>query len=169
MASRRMFSQRIVGSGRFLSMPPSSQALYFHLGIYADDDGVVEAYRVLKLTDSKDDDFRVLVTKGYVKILNEDKVCVIMDWKEHNFIRADRKVDSIYKPLLLLAIPETKLVSPRARRDVKDNSRRIGGQQVDSPRSSEGSIGEDNIPQIPISIRDQINKSLGRPPLDNIQ
>jgi hypothetical protein len=96
MAQRRMFSQRVVGSGRFLKRPPSSQALYFHLGINADDDGIVEAYQVMRLTGSNEDDLKVLAAKNFIKVLNEDLVTYILDWNEHNLIRADRKVDSIY-------------------------------------------------------------------------
>jgi hypothetical protein len=72
-----------------------------------------------------------LLAKGYIKQLNEDQVVVITDWLEHNVIRADRKVDSIYKPLLLEKFPEAKLVEPKPRADVEDNSRRLGGQSTD--------------------------------------
>ena len=49
MAERRMFSKKIVQSARFLKMPMTSQCLYFHLGMQADDDGVVEAEAVRDL------------------------------------------------------------------------------------------------------------------------
>ncbi len=38
MAERRMFSRSVVESARFLKMPVSSQNLYFHLVMNADDD-----------------------------------------------------------------------------------------------------------------------------------
>lgn len=86
-------------------MPLTSQALYFHLGMTADDDGVVEAYPVIRMIGCNEDDLRVLVAKGLVKILNEDLVTYITDWHENNTIRADRKIDSIYKDLLLQILP----------------------------------------------------------------
>lgn len=49
MAARRMFAKSVVESARFLKMPVSSQNLYFHLGMNADDDGIVEAYAVMNL------------------------------------------------------------------------------------------------------------------------
>ena len=41
MADKRMFSKTIVDSDAFLDMPLSTQALYFHFGMRADDDGFV--------------------------------------------------------------------------------------------------------------------------------
>ena len=111
MATKRMFSQRIIDSARFIRMPLTTQALYFHLGMRADDDGVVEAYSVLRMTGCTEDDLRVLVAKGFVQVLNEDLVSYIVDWTENNHIRKDRKVDSIYKDLLLKINPTLELVT----------------------------------------------------------
>ena len=101
MAERRMFAKSIIGSARFLRMPPTSRLLYYDLGMYADDDGVVEAFSVMRQTGSTEDDLRVLVTKGFVTVLNEDLVSLIADWNTNNFIRSDRYHPSIYKDLVL--------------------------------------------------------------------
>lgn len=131
MAQRRMFSNRIANSAKFLQMPAESQLLYFHMVQRADDDGVVEAYPLLRLLNLAPDNYKLLIAKGYITPLNEDQVIVVVDWLEHNNIRADRKVDSIYKNLLLTKVPTLNLVEPRPRTDVEDNSRRIGGQSTD--------------------------------------
>lgn len=110
MGSRRMISKRVVWSARFLRMPISTQALYFHLATQADDDGVVEAYQIMNTLGCKEDDLKVLATRGFVKVLNEDLVTYITDWREHNWIRSDRKVDSIYKDLLLQVVPDANLL-----------------------------------------------------------
>lgn len=78
MAERRMFSRSVVESARFLKMPVSSQNLYFHLVMNADDDGIVEAYSVINLIRANEDDLRVLHARGFVRILNED--LVTMSW-----------------------------------------------------------------------------------------
>ena len=65
-----MFSKRIIGSARFLRMPGSTQALYFHLGMAADDDGIVEAYPIMQMVNASEDDLRLLAAKGFVKVLN---------------------------------------------------------------------------------------------------
>ena len=101
MAERRMFAKSIIGSARFLRMPPSSRLLYYDLGMYADDDGVVEAFSVMRQTSATEDDLRVLVSKGFVTVLNEDLVTLIEDWNVNNFIRNDRYHPSIYKDLVL--------------------------------------------------------------------
>ena len=63
MANRRMFSARVTESTRFLKMPASSQNLYFHLGMHADDDGVVEAYPVMCLLGATEDDLKIIIAK----------------------------------------------------------------------------------------------------------
>ena len=45
MAERRMFHSAVVESDAFLDMPAGAQALYFHLGMHADDDGFVNGPR----------------------------------------------------------------------------------------------------------------------------
>lgn len=149
MAIRRMFSLRIANSARFLKMPISSQALYFHLGLHADDDGVVEAFNVLNNTGCTEDDLRVLAAKGFIKVLNEDLVSYITDWRENNYIRADRKMDSIYKDLLVSLNPEVDLLGKKERIDAKKKSMSDNGQTMDSLRTDNGQsmdgIGKDRI------------------------
>lgn len=100
MAERRMFARSIIGSARFLRMPPSSRLLYYDLGMEADDDGCVEAFAVMRKTGAAEDDLRVLASKGFLKVLNDDLVSVILDWKTNNYIQKDRYHPSIYAKLL---------------------------------------------------------------------
>ena len=132
MNNRRMFSNRIANSAKFLQMPMEAQLVYFHMVLRADDDGVVESYPITKLLGIGSDNFKVLVAKRFIIQLNEDQVVVITDWLEHNKIRADRKKDSIYKGLLLKVCPDIKLIAAKERSDVKDNSKRV---KMDSPLS----------------------------------
>lgn len=146
MASRRMFSLRLINSTRFLKMPISSQLLYFHLGMRADDDGVVEAYPVLKTVGCNEDDLKVLVAKGFAKVLNEDLITYITDWNENNRIRADRKQDSMYKDLLLQIIPNVGQLTDKCQAD--DNQMTTNRQPNDGigkVRLGQDSIGQDSI------------------------
>ena len=145
MAERRMFSKRIVRSAKFLKMPVSSRELYWQLGIEADDDGIVESFNVMRMTGSTEDDLRVLVSKGFVQVLNEDLVAYITDWNENNKLRADRKVDSIYKHLLLQMNPDVQLIQAKPRADTK----KLTGQPMDNQWTANGqhSIGKDSIVQ----------------------
>lgn len=174
MAERRMFSKRIVNSARFCKMPISSQALYFHLGLNADDDGVVEAYTVMNLAGCTEDDLRVLVAKGFVKVLNEDLVTYITDWNENNHLRPDRKIDSIYQDLLVSVIPDVQLIEKRPRADAKkgkekgvDVQRTTNGQPMDG--IGKDSIGEDSIGKDSIG---ECKKKMGHfvpPTLEEVQ
>jgi hypothetical protein len=142
MAQRRMLSLRIVDSARFLQMPLTAHALYFHLALHADDDGVVESFPVMRTTGAAQDDLKILLAKKFLHQLNDDLVAFVTDWREHNFIRADRKTDSVYKDLLLQVVPEADIIQPKPRTDVRDNSRRMNQQPflqaADSPRTVHG-------------------------------
>ena len=156
MADRRMFSKRIINSARFLKMPVSTQCLYFHLGLHADDDGIVEAYTIINSVGASEDDLKVLVAKGFVTVLNDDLVTYITDWAENNKIRSDRKVDSIYRDLLLQVLPDANIQQKTMRADVRkklDVQWTSNGQPMDGvgkarigkDRLRKDSIGEDNL------------------------
>lgn len=66
----------------------------------ADDDGCVEAFAVMRKTGAAEDDLRVLVSKGFVRVLNDDLVSLILDWKTNNYIQKDRYHPSIYAKLI---------------------------------------------------------------------
>jgi hypothetical protein len=90
-----MFSKTITNSSGFLMMPSSSQALYFHLSMNADDDGFCEHFSIMRMTESKPDDLQILHSRGFVYVF-DTQVLVVSDWKENNFIRPDRYTKSKY-------------------------------------------------------------------------
>lgn len=97
MAQRRMFSLQIVDTDAFMDMPLSTQALYFHLGMRADDDGFVSnARRVQKLVGASDDDLKILLMKRFIMAF-ESGVIVIKHWKISNYIQKDRYRPTLYK------------------------------------------------------------------------
>ena len=151
MAERRMFAKKVVQSARFLKMPKTSQCLYFHLGMQADDDGVVEAYPVMNMIKAQEDDLQVLVGRNFVKVLNEDMVAYLVDWADQNRIRKDRKQDIRYKELLLQVMPDLKLLEKVPRSDTKKKEK--SGPSVDGPWTAqysavEYSTGEDSTGQV---------------------
>lgn len=89
MSQRRMFSPQIVESEEFLTMPVSSQALYFHLGMNADDDGFIQPKIVMRTTGANDDDLKVLLSKRFL-LSFEGGVVVVKHWLIHNLIQKDR-------------------------------------------------------------------------------
>ena len=97
MANRRMFSLSVIDTDKFLDMPVSSQLLYFHLGMRADDDGFVSSpKRIARTTNCGDDDLRILATKGYI-IPFESGVVVIRHWRQNNQLRSDRYRETVCK------------------------------------------------------------------------
>jgi hypothetical protein len=90
MANKRMFSKKITDSDAFIDMPPTSQNLYFHLSMNADDDGFVSSpKRIMKMINSSTDDYKILLTKRFI-LSFESGVCVIKHWWMHNEIKKDR-------------------------------------------------------------------------------
>jgi hypothetical protein len=95
MSSKRMFNTQIVDSDAFLSMPLSSQALYFHLGMSADDDGFLNnPVQIARAINASQDDMNLLLLKKFI-LRFDTGVMVIKHWKINNYIRSDR-----YKPTL---------------------------------------------------------------------
>ncbi|MCI1632968.1 MAG: DnaD domain protein [Liquorilactobacillus nagelii] len=89
MANRRMFSKKITDTDVFLDMPLSTQALYFHLNMHADDDGFVSNSKTIKrMVGASDDDLKLLMAKQFIFTFDSG-VVVIKDWKIHNYIRKD--------------------------------------------------------------------------------
>lgn len=96
MAKRRMFSLDVVDTDTFLDLPASSQSLYFHLGMRADDDGFVSSpKRITAMVNASSDDLKLLMAKGFV-IPFDSGVCVIRDWKVNNYIQRDRYTPTLY-------------------------------------------------------------------------
>lgn len=137
MAERRMFAKTIIDSDAFLDMPLSSQALYFHLSMRADDDGFVNnPKKIQRMIGGSDDDLKLLIAKNFL-IPFESGVVVIKHWKIHNYIRKDRYSETVYQ-------------EEKALLDVKDN----GGYTLGIPSG----IPDDNQPVNQRVTQDRIGK-----------
>ena len=113
MAKRRMFSKEITESDAFREMPLSSQALYFHLGLSADDDGVVNNPKtVQRCIGASSDDLKILLAKRFVIAIEDSGLIVIKHWRINNYIQKDRYTPSKYqKELRLLGLDENNAYS----------------------------------------------------------
>lgn len=141
MAERRMFAKTIIDSDAFLEMPISSQCLYFHLAMRADDEGFINKPKtIMRMIGAKDDDMNVLVARKFI-IPFENGIVVIKHWKIHNYIRGDR-------------LHETKYQEEKARLVTDDNNsytlcQTSDGQLVDScpteVRLGKVRLGKDSI------------------------
>lgn len=98
MAERRMFSKVITDSDDFLDLPSSSQTLYFHLAMHADDDGFTSNPKtVMRMIGARDDDLKILIAKNFILTFDSSSVIVIRDWRLQNAIRKDRKKPTLYQ------------------------------------------------------------------------
>ncbi|HEM4250819.1 TPA: DnaD domain protein [Streptococcus suis] len=144
MGNRRMISKTVTQTQRFLQMPLEAQALYFHLIQNSDDDGVVEAFPVVRMIGVSEDSLGLLIVKDFIRPLNEEMVYFITDFHEQNKVRADRKVNSVYIDLLKEVVPGIELTEPRQRTDRPKKTSENTGQ----PRDNQGTTkGQQNISQ----------------------
>jgi hypothetical protein len=155
MATKRMFSKTITNSSRFLMMPQSSQNLYFHLGMNADDDGFCEHFAIMRMTDSKPDDLKILQSKQFINIFDE-KVLVILDWKENNYLRSDR-----YSPSKYLEIYKAELKVLESGIPMVDNGYtqdRIGKDRIGKDILTETSSESISSPkeELPFNLQDTL-------------
>ena len=153
MAERRMFAKKITESDAFLDMPSSTQMLYFHLSMNADDDGFVNnPKKIQRMCGASDDDFKLLVAKSFV-ILFESGIIVIKHWKMHNYIQSDRYRPTDYvdeKSMLgvkrnkAYTLDENKMYT-KCIQDVSVGKDSIGKDSIGKDSIGKDSIGKDSI------------------------
>lgn len=151
MANRRMFSKDVVETDKFLNMPLISQALYFHLGMEADDDGFVASpKKVQRSIGCSEGDLQILASRGFI-IPFESGIVVLVHWKQNNYIQADRYRKTVHKEEAALLQNDNYVYSlvptcihPVSSLDPQDS---IGKDRVgkDSIELDKDNIDKDNI------------------------
>ena len=146
MAQRRMFSKEVTTSDLFVDMPSSSQLLYFHLGMEADDEGFIGNAKMLsRAYGSNNDDLKLLEAKGFI-IAFPSGVTVVKDWNLNNKIRKDRVKATIYteeKTLLSLDSKGAYLLGNQVSTISQPNDNQMSAQdRLGKDRLGEVSIGE---------------------------
>ena len=145
-----MFSLDIVDTDAFLDLPASSQSLYFHLGMRADDDGFISSpRRIASTVNASADDLKLLIAKGFI-IPFASGVCVVRDWRINNYIQRDRYTPTLY------AEEKSQLESGKNGRYLPLDTKCI--QNV-SKSDTQVRLGKDNI--IPSPTADCWSVSLG--------
>lgn len=149
MAERRMFAKKITESDAFLDMPSSTQMLYFHLSMNADDDGFVNnPKKIQRMCGASDDDFKLLIAKSFV-ILFESGIIVIKHWKMHNYIQSDR-----YRP--------TDYVDEKSMLGIKKNKAyTLDESKMYTKCIQDVSVGKDSIGKVSIDKNSIVKDSKG--------
>lgn len=163
-----MMSKSIIKSDTFLDMPATTQNLYFHMLLDADDDGFINAPKsIMRMIGAKDDDMKVLTAKQFV-IPFESGVVVIKDWKIHNYIQNDRYKPSTLPERDLLNIQKDKtytLKSDVSRMDteciqtVSIGKDRLGKVRLGKDRIGKDRVGKDSIDTLCHVSHDDVDKS----------
>ena len=96
MAQKRMFDKAIIDTDKFMDLPITAKALYFLLGMEADDEGFVSYKKVLRIHGGTDDDIKILMAKNFV-IGFPSGVVVITDWNKNNWLDRRRIVATEYQ------------------------------------------------------------------------
>ena len=168
MAERRMMSKSIIKSDTFLDMPATTQNLYFHMMLDADDDGFINAPKsIMRMIGAKDDDMKVLAAKQFV-IPFESGVVVIKDWKIHNYIQNDRYKPSTLPERDLLNIQKDKTytlkndvssMDTKCIQTVSIGKDRLGKVRLGKDRIGKDRVGKDSIDTLCHVTHDDVDKS----------
>jgi hypothetical protein len=116
----------------------------------ADDDGFCEHFTVMRMIDAKPDDLKILHAKGFVKIF-DDRVLVIIDWKENNYLRNDRYSPSKYLEIYKEELKQLSYGIPNGYQ--VDTQVRLGKVRL-------GKVKEPTVPATPspFILKDEIQK-----------
>lgn len=163
-----MMSKSIIKSDTFLDMPATTQNLYFHMLLDADDDGFINAPKsIMRMIGAKDDDMKVLAAKQFV-IPFESGVVVIKDWKIHNYIQNDRYKPSTLPERDLLNIQKDKTYTLKSDVSTMDTKciqtvsigkDRLGKVRLGKDRIGKDRVGKDSIDTLCHVSHDDVDKS----------
>lgn len=159
MAEKRMFAKTIIDSDAFLEMPLSSQALYFHLAMRADDDGFVNnPVKIQRMIRAEDGDLTELITKRFI-LPFESGIVVIKHWRIHNYIRNDRYKPTIYqREMDMLTVKENKSYTEKLDVGIPngyqmDTQIRLDKSRVDKSRVVEAATAPETDKNLSLAVR----------------
>lgn len=151
-----MFAKTIIDSDAFLDMPLSTQALYFHLSMRADDDGFINnPKKIQRMIGCCDDDLKLLLAKNFIFAF-ESGVVVIKHWKIHNYIQKDRYKTTVYQ-------------EEKAMLNVKDNKAYTLGIPNVYTTDTQVRLGKDRLGKDSIDNKESKPKRFTPPSLEDVQ
>lgn len=161
MANKAIFSKTIIDTDTFLEMPATTQNLYFHLNMHADDDGFIgNPKRIGRMIGASDDDFKILIAKKFI-IVFESGVIVIKHWRIHNTLSKMRYKETSYldeKSQLLIKennaysldegkpLDDSRLVEMgkrQVRRTVDEQETNLSKDKLSKDKTSKDKLSED--------------------------
>ncbi len=150
MAKHRCFYADFFQDDNFLNLPHSAQMLYVHLNLNADDDGFVNNPKtIMRISNTNDNDFALLVENGYIYTFSSG-VIVVSHWLQHNSIQPSKKTNTVYQNEL------AELEKDQTKRYILIQWRTKGGQIPPQDNISKDNLIKDN------TIKDNISKENAR-------
>lgn len=166
MAERRMFTQKIIDSDAFLDMPLTTQALYFHLNMRADDDGFINnPKKICRMIGASEDDLKLLIAKRFV-LAFEKGVIVIKHWRMHNLIRKDRYSPTQYEDeFMSLDIKDNGSYTEKMPQiqgiEEYGNQMATSWQPVGNQMATQDRLGKDSIGEVSVGKSSIVKDSIG--------
>ena len=112
MAEARLITKEQLTRVPFLELGPSAKILYVYLVVYADNDGVVNAYQTMKLINSNISDLQILIDKKMIyPVVPEEYVYFLVDFYNSQKLNGKGAAPSTYRKKLLELYPDA-LVCP---------------------------------------------------------
>lgn len=158
MAERRMLSRTILDSDKFLDMPLTTQALYIHLIMNADDDGFLNnSQKITRMIGAGKKDFELLISAEFIIDFNNG-ICAVKHWKLHNYIRSDRYKPTVYQDELSRLVIASNKVYEESKTYEKTKVYEADTNEKLSYSNIEDIIGKDNQQDIFLESETEVNE-----------
>ena len=145
MGERRMFHTAVVNSDAFMDLPAGAQALYFHLGMQADDDGFVNGPKqVARRLRRPPRELQMLVERGF--LLDFDGIVVLRHWLVANTLKADRMKPLNYPHIAqkIYVVPNREYVlEPQGKSKSLLSMRKEKLESKRNPKVREGNVNQE--------------------------
>lgn len=144
-----MFDSEIINQDSFLDISIGAKAIYFLLGIYADDEGFISPKKILRVYDGTNEMLKELIDAGYL-ISFESGIVVITDWHRNNYLSQNRIKETIYVNEKKEIVLDTESLKYERLTNVKPmlNQNSIVENSKDKNSLEKSSVDENSIVEI---------------------
>jgi hypothetical protein len=164
VADKRMMSKSVIDTDMFLDMPASTQCLYFHMLLRADDDGFLKnAKTIMRTVGASPDDVKLLIAKQYL-IQFDTGIMAIKHWRIHNYIKKDRYKPTDCEGIKLLEVNEKGeyILAEPMRNQVGSNMEPSCIQSGTTLEPMRNQVGSNMEPQVRDRDRDRLEIEIGK-------
>ncbi len=179
MARKRMFDNEIISQDDFMDLPKEAIALYFLLGMEADDEGFIAPKKVMRIYNISNDTLKILIAKNYI-IPFETGVVVITDWRRNNYLDKNKITNTIYQEerqmLLLdkekgkyLLNPDISTVKLKLNQSLTEVKKKLKQSSIEESSIEESRVVENSKENDVSKINDLMIECLNTTNINNIK